>query len=352
MSENRATKAGLPPGTVVHTGPKRVDKVSYRIVDYNEKNLEVITGDTPDQCVPLKEEGFTRWVHVNGVHEVDKIEKMASNFGIHPLVIEDISSTSQRPKVEILKDGVYVVLKAFTYDDEKDTIYSEQISIILGKNFVLSFQESADDIFEPILKRILLAGSRLRRTLSDYLTYALVDLIVDNYFVVLEVTGDKIEELEDAIVNSFSEDYLARIYDLKRSLLMLRKFIWPLREVVFRLNRDEATLIEEETQIYLRDLYDHVIRATDHVETYRDSLTTMLDIYLTNLNNRMNDIMKILTVISTIFIPATFLASIYGMNFVFMGPELQWVYGYPMLLFSMLFIGIILLAYFRKIRWI
>ncbi|MHA2425842.1 MAG: magnesium/cobalt transporter CorA, partial [Candidatus Thorarchaeota archaeon] len=173
-----------------------------------------------------------------------------------------------------------------------------------------------------------------------------------NYFVVLEITGDKIEELENALVRQFSESYLSTIYDLKRDLLVMRKFIWPLREVVFRLNRDEATLIQEETQIFLRDLYDHVIRATDHVETYRDSLTTMLDIYLTNLSNRMNDIMKILTVISTIFIPATFLASIYGMNFAYMGPELEWIYGYPMLLVAMLVIGIVLLAYFRKIRWI
>ncbi|MHA1908886.1 MAG: magnesium/cobalt transporter CorA [Candidatus Thorarchaeota archaeon] len=352
MTEDRVSKVGLPPGTIVHTGPKRVDKVTYRIVDYNEESLEIIEGDGAEECVPLKEEGLTRWVHVNGVHEVDKIELMASNFGLHPLVIEDISSTRQRPKVEILKDGVYVVLKAFTYDHDKDMIYSEQISIILGKNYVLSFQESADDIFEPILKRLLIPGSRIRKNFSDYLTYALVDLIVDNYFVVLEISGDKIEELENAIVHRFSEDYLSTIYDLKRNLLTMRKFIWPLREVVFRLNRDEATLIQEETQIYLRDLYDHVIRATDHVETYRDSLTTMLDIYLTNLSNRMNDIMKILTVISTIFIPATFLASIYGMNFMYMGPELEWTYGYPMLLFIMLFIGIILLAYFRKIRWI
>jgi len=283
---------------------------------------------------------------------VDKIEEMAKNFGIHPLVIEDISSTGQRPKVEILGNGVYAVLRAFTYDEKHDIVYSEQISIIFGKDYVLSFQESADDIFEPILKRMLRTGSRIRKSLADYLAYSLIDLVVDNYFLDLEIIGDKIEELENAIVNHFSEDMLGMIYNLKRNLLHLRKYIWPLREVVFRLNRDEATLIQEETQLYLRDLYDHVIRVTDHVETYRDSLTTMLDIYLTNLSNRMNDIMKILTVISTIFIPATFLASIYGMNFAYMGPELQWYYGYPMLLFVMFFIAIILLIYFRKIRWI
>ncbi|MHA2426388.1 MAG: CorA family divalent cation transporter, partial [Candidatus Thorarchaeota archaeon] len=215
MNDGSSSKVGLPPGTIVHTGPKRVDKVSYRIVDYNEDSLEIYEGDTAEECVPLKEEGITRWVHVDGVHEVEKIEMMASNFGLHPLVIEDISSTRQRPKVEILKEGVFVVVKSFTYDEEKDTIYSEQISIILGKNYVLSFQESAEELFEPILKRLLVPGSRIRKNGSDYLTYALVDLIVDNYFVVLEITGDKIEELENAIVRQFSESYLSTIYDLK-----------------------------------------------------------------------------------------------------------------------------------------
>ncbi|MFW9849753.1 MAG: magnesium/cobalt transporter CorA [Candidatus Thorarchaeota archaeon] len=349
---NFESKVGLPPGTIVHTGPKLVDKLTYRIVDFNDECLEIVEGDTAEECVPLKEEGLTRWIHVNGVHDVEKIEKIASNFGLHPLTIEDLSSTNQRPKVDILKDGLYVVLRAFTYNEKKDTIYSEQISIILGKNYVLSFQEAADGLFEPILKRLLVKGSRIRMSLSDYLTYALVDLIVDNYFVVLEVVGDKIEELEDAIISEFSEKLLSSIYDLKRDLLVLRKFLWPLREVVFRLNRDEATLIQAETEIYLRDLYDHVIRATDYVETFKDSLTTMLDIYLTNLNNRMNDIMKILTVISTIFIPITFIASIYGMNFVPMGPELHWEFGYPTILLVMLLIALILLGYFRKIHWI
>ncbi len=350
MSNSR--KAGLPPGTIVHTGPKRVDKISFRIVDYNADDMEVITGGDVGQCGPIEEEGKTRWIHVTGVHEVDKIEEIASAFSIHPLVIEDISSTSQRPKVEIMRNGAHIVLRAFTYDEQQDLVFSEQISIILGKGFVLSFQESADDLFEPILKRMLQKGSRVRQNLSDYLTYSLVDLIVDNYFIVLEVIGDKIEDIETDIVSYASEDMLGLIYNLKRNILLMRKYIWPLREVVFRLNRDEATLIQEETQIYLRDLYDHVIRATDHVETYRDSLTTMLDIYLTSLSNRMNDIMKVLTVISTIFIPATFLASIYGMNFEYLPPETKWVYGYPMLLLVMIVLGFILLMYFRRAKWI
>ncbi len=351
MDDHGSSKVGLPPGTVVHTGPKRVDTMTLRIVDYDPTNLDILPNEIVDQCKPLKDSGKTRWIHVNGVHEVDKIEELATNFDIHPLIIEDISSTDQRPKVEILTNGVYVVLKAFTYDKENDAIFSEQVSIILGKGFVLSFQESADDLFEPILKRLVHQETRIRRNYSDYLTYALVDLIVDNYFLALEVIGDKIEELENEIVERPREDMLGSIYSLKRNLLLMRKYIWPMREVVFRLNRDEATLIQEDTQVYLRDLYDHVIRATDHIETYRDSLTTMLDIYLTSINNRMNEVMKVLTVISTIFIPATFLASIYGMNFIDM-PELNFPYGYPILLIIMLVLGILLLIYFRHLKWI
>ncbi len=351
MDDSNVAKVGLPPGTIVHTGPKRVDEMSFRIVDFDKQNMEVLVGETLDQCKPLKDTEKTRWIHVNGVHEVKKIEELATYFDIHPLVIEDISSTDQRPKVEILSNGVYVVLKAFSYDKANDTIFSEQISIILGRGYVLSFQESADDLLEPILKRLIHQETRIRRNGPDYLTYALVDLIVDNYFLALEVIGDKIEELENEIVERPREDMLTSIYSLKRNLLLMRKDVWPLREVVFRLNRDEATLIQEETQVYLRDLYDHVIRATDHIETYRDSLTTMLDIYLTSLSNRMNEVMKVLTVISTIFIPATFLASIYGMNFIDM-PELQYPFAYPILLIVMLFIGIILLAYFKRLKWI
>lgn len=352
MDEVGSSKVGLPPGTVVHTGPKRVDQISFGVVDYDSKEMEVITGNEIDKCKPLHTLEKTRWIHVNGVHEVDKVVEIGSNFDIHPLVIEDISSTEQRPKVEIMRNGVYVVLKAFIYDKKRDTIFSEQVSIILGKGFVLSFQESADDIFEPLLKRIIHLESRLRKNMADYLTYALIDLIVDNYFLALEVIGDKIELLENAIIENSTEEMLASIYSLKRNLLLMRKYIWPLREVVFRLNRDEATLIQEETQVYLRDLYDHVIRATDHIETYRESLTIMLDIYLTSLSNRMNEVMKVLTIISTIFIPATFLASIYGMNFRYMPPETEWIFGYPILISIMISLALLLLLYFKRIRWL
>ncbi len=344
------SKAGLPPGTIVHTGPKRVDRTKVRIIDYDAENMDVLPDEPIDQCKPCEDEGKIRWIHVNGVHEVDKIEEIATNFGIHPLVIEDIASTMQRPKIEILRDSVYIVLRGFTYDKKQDVIFSEQISIILGKGYVLSFQESADDIFEPVIRRLLHQESRLRTGETDYLAYSLLDLIVDYYFIVLEIIGDKIEALEDEIVNRATEDMLGGIYALKRNLLLMKKFIWPLGEVILRFNRDEASMIEEETQVFLRDLYDHAIRAIDHIEIYRDSLTAMLDIYLTSISNKMNEVMKVLTVISTVFIPITFLASIYGMNFPI--PEYQFQYGYPVLLLVMLVISLVLLAYFRRLKWI
>lgn len=347
---NLEAKAGLPPGTIVHTGPKRVDSTTIRIVDYSDNEISEQTKPTMDECIPLDKKGFTRWINVSGVHEVNKIEAIGKNFNIHPLIIEDISSTQQRPKVDLMENGVHIVLRAFNYDEESGLVYSEQISIIMGQGFVLSFQESADNLFEPVLKRLEQIDNRIRKSQSDYLTYSLVDLIVDRYFIVLEVLGDNIEEIEDDLIQSPSPEMLGKIYSLKRNVVLLRKYIWPLREVVFRLNRDEATLIKRETDIFLRDLYDHVVRATDHIETYRDSLTSMLDIYLTSISNRMNEVMKVLTVMSTIFIPLTLIVGIYGMNLEI--PEYHWEYAYPVLLVIMLAIAILLLAYFRRIKWI
>ncbi|MFW9954109.1 MAG: magnesium/cobalt transporter CorA [Candidatus Thorarchaeota archaeon] len=349
MSEY-GSKVGLPPGTVVHTGLKLVESIRIMSIDYSPQKMEKIDTATPAQCVPPSEPEVMRWINVNGVHDVKSIETIASNFGVHPVIIEDISSTEQRPKLEMVDGTLFIVVRSFSYDEDSETIASEQISFILGDNFVLSFQESANPIFEPIIKRLHQQGTRIRITKTDYLTYALVDLLIDNYFVVLEKIGDIIEELENDLIKQPSREMLSRIYQLKRNLILFRRFVWPLREVVFRLSREAPSLINESTQIYLRDLYDHVIRITDLLETYRDSLTGMLDIYLSSVSNRMNEVMRVLTVISTIFIPLTLLASIYGMNFQYM-PETQWVWGYPFLLISMVIIGIVLLIYFRGKEW-
>ncbi len=348
--KNRKSKLpGLPPGSPIFTGKYTSREIEIRIIDFSPDNFTELKVTSSEECIPPPK-GVIRWIHVGGVHKSEMIEQIGANFNIHPLVVEDLVNTRQRPKVEIYGDGVFIVARAIHLDDGPDLISSEQIAFLVGVNYVLSFQESTNPNFEPVVERIRAERTRIRSQSSDYLTYALLDLIVDNYFIVLEVLGEKIEDLEDDIIASPRTITLEKLYALKRAILYSRRHIWPLREVVSRFNRDEIGLIHENTLVFLRDLYDHVIRATDIVETYRDSLTSMMDIYLSSISNRMNEVMKLLTVISTIFIPLTLIASIYGMNFYI--PETQWVYGYPIVLILMFCITIILAVYFKKTGWL
>jgi magnesium transporter len=243
------------------------------------------------------------------------------------------------------------VLRAFDIDPLTYEIVSEQVSIVLGKHFVLTFQESESDLFDAIRARARQKGERLRKNTTDYLAYALLDLLVDKYFVVLEEIGNKIEHLEDQLIQDATSEMLGQIYLTKRALLALRRHIWPLRQVILQLERDQAEFIADENRIYLRDLYDHIIRVTDHVETYRESITGMLDIYLSSVSNRMNEVMKVLTVISTIFVPLTLAASVYGMNWQWM-PELEFYYGYPVFLAVMFIVTMVLVGYFRRRKWV
>jgi magnesium transporter len=279
------------------------------------------------------------------------IEKVGAHFGIHPLVLEDILHTGQRPKVEDLGDYIFIVLKMLYHDDQEDEMLGEQVSLLLGQNCVISFQEREGDIFNPIRERIRNSKGRIRRAGADYLAYALVDAIVDHYFVILEKMGEKIESLEEELVTNPTPETLQIIHKLKRNLIFLRKSVWPLREVINALERGESPLITEPTGIYLRDVYDHSIQVIDTIETFRDMVSGMLDIYLSSLSNRMNEVMKVLTIIATIFIPLTFIAGIYGMNFKFM-PELEWHWGYPTALIVMLLIVGSMFIYFRRKKWL
>lgn len=342
-------KIGLPPGTPVHIGEERTHKVVAHIMDYSSDSISESITDTPVDC-KLPETGKIRWIHVKGVHNVEFIEELGKNFSVHSLVIEDIVRTEQRPKVEISKNNFYLVVRAFYYDELRHKLSSEQVSIILGENYVLSFEETTKMIFEPIRKRARKEAGRIRSCGPDYLVYTMIDLVVDEYFAVLEEIGEDIQRLEDAMIFDTSSLTLQRIYQLKRAIMHMRRSVWPLREVIGRILRDDIDLIESSTEVYIQDLYDHILRVTDHIETYRDALTDVVDIYLSSTSNRMNEVMKVLTVISTVFIPMTLLASIYGMNFII--PETQWEYGYPAILVVMLLSGIIILAYFRKIKWL
>ncbi|MHA2395488.1 MAG: magnesium/cobalt transporter CorA [Candidatus Thorarchaeota archaeon] len=354
MSQNDITeKVGLPPGTVVHTGIERAEKVTISVMEFSEGQMREYIADSMDDCSPPLDKKAIKWVHVLGVHDVDIVKTVSEYYDLHSLVIEDIPSVGQRPKLEAMPKSVYIVLREYDLQHEGGQLHSEQVSVVFGKNFVLSFQESSDDIFEPIRKRARHQGSRIRSSGTDYLAYAILDLLVDKYFLVLERIGDMIEGLEDELIEQATSDMLNRIYKIKRDLLSFRRHIWPLREVVLKMQRDATSLVDQETHVFLRDLYDHVIRVTDHVETYRESITGMLDIYLSSVNNKMNAVMKVLTVVSTIFIPLTLMASIYGMNWQWI-PEIEFLgsTGYPVFLAAMFMVTIILVMYFRRIDWI
>jgi magnesium transporter len=350
LVERTSKKVGLPPGALVHIGEKKTDKARITIIDYDEVQFREKDVETIEECFPLKDKPTVTWINVDGLHQVEILEQIGGCLGVHPLVLEDILNTGQRPKVEDFGEYVFVVLKMLS-SDGNNRITSEQISIVLGPDFVVSFQEREGDVFNPIRERIRSGRGRIRRMGADYLAYALLDSVVDNYFIFLEKLGDKIEFLEEELVTNPTTETLQTIHDLKTEMVFLRKSVWPLREIISGLERGESALIQESTGIYLRDVYDHTIQVIDTVETFRDMVSGMLDIYLSSVSNRMNEVMKVLTIIATIFIPLTLIAGIYGMNFQYM-PELGWRWGYPLVWLIMLVIGALMLVYFRRKRWL
>jgi magnesium transporter len=304
-----------------------------------------------DECFPIKDKPAATWINVDGVHKLDYIENIGKLLKIHPLVLEDIMHTGQRPKMEDFEDYLFVVLKMFQYDEKENVTKTEQVSLILSSNYLISFQEEEGDVFDLIRERIRTDRGRIRKMGVDYLAYSLIDAIVDNYFMVLEKIGESIEDIEDELIKNPTTEVLQTIHSLKRELIFLRKSVWPLREVISKLERWESPIINKSIDIYLRDVYDHTIQVIDALETFRDMLSGMLDIYLTSVSNRMNEVMKVLTIIATIFIPLTLVAGIYGMNFKYM-PELDASWGYPMVYVIMLTISAIMLVYFRRKKWL
>ena len=351
LIKKRSKKAGLPPGTLVHIGEKKAETLKITVMDYDESHFEEKGVKTIDECFIFKDKPTVTWINIDGLHQVEILEKLGECYGLHPLVLEDILNTDQRPKMEDYGEYIYIVLKDLDYDDKSSQIEPEQISLILGPNFVFSFQEREGDTFDTIRERLRNSKGRIRKMGADYLAYTLLDSIVDNYFIILEKLGEKIEFLEEKLVTQPTPETLQIIHYLKREMIFLRKAVWPLREVISGLERGESSLIKESTRIYLRDVYDHTIQTIDTIETYRDMVSGMLDIYLSSVSNRLNSVMKVLTIIATIFMPLTFLAGVYGMNFKFM-PELEWRWGYPLIWLVMVGIGVFMLLYFRKKRWL
>jgi len=342
-------KAGLPPGTLVHIGERKAEQVKITIIDYDESQVQEKIAEKIEECFPFKDKPTVTWINIDGIHKVEVIEKIGNCFNLHPLILEDILNTGQRPKIEDFGEHIFLVLKMLYYLEKEITI--EQVSLILGPNFVISFQEREGDVFNNIRERIRNNKGRIRKMGADYLAYSLLDAIVDGYFVILEKVGEEIEDIEEKLIKNPTPKTVQIIHNLKREMISLRKSVWPLREVVGVLERGESSLIKKTTGVYLRDVYDHTIQVIDTIETYRDMISGMLDIYLSSISNRMNEVMKILTIIATIFIPLTFIAGIYGMNFRFM-PELGWRLGYPAVLFIMVIIGIVMLFYFRRKKWL
>lgn len=349
VSVKVSTKAGKPPGTIVFIGKKRQETPGIKVIDYNQQRITEKEAKTPEECFSYMKKPTSTWINVTGVHDTSVIEKLGRFFGIHPLTMEDMVNTNQRPKMEDYDEYLFLVLRMISY--ENDNLETEQVSIALGKRFLISFQEREGDVFNSLRERIRKGGTKIRKMGNDFLAYSIMDSIVDSYFSSLEAIGERIESMEEVLMKSPGPDVLKEIHKLKRELIILRKSVWPLREVISSLQRTESSLMGKQMGMYLRDLYDHTIQVIDTIETYRDMVSGMLDIYLSSVSNRMNEVMKVLTIFASIFIPLTFVAGIYGMNFRYM-PELEWEWGYPMVWLVITGMIITMLAYFRRKGWL
>ena len=349
--KKRSSKSGLPPGTPVHIGEQKLEKMFLTALTYSEHTFHEIHTHRVEEVVPLAGIAEHVWITVQGIHHIEGLQQLGTAFGLHPLVMEDIVNTHQRPKIEDYGEYLFLVMKAVSRKDPGQSLMVEQVSLIVGKNFVLCFLEGNDDPFVDLRGRLRNEKGRLRKMGCDYLTYAHLDTIVDQYFPLLEQLGEDIEQLEEELIAHADRGTLRTLHGFKQEMILLRRAIWPLRDVLGHLERGDSTLIHSSTHIYLRDVYDHTIQLIETTETYRDMLGGMMDIYLTSLSNKLNETMKVLTVIATIFIPLTFIVGIYGMNFEVM-PELEWPWGYPLVMSLMLVLAIGMLWAFRKKHWI
>jgi len=348
----RIRKKGLPPGTVTYVGRDQTKAVSLEVIHVGLDGVRQSRPASPEGCAAFVDAPGLTWINLDGLHDPEWLTRLGEMFHLHPLVLEDIAHTGQRPKLDELDGALFLVLKMLRYNEEERVIEDEQVSFVLTQNVLLTFQEKGGgDVFGEVRKRLLAGGGKLAKSGPDYLMYALIDAVVDNYFVVLERMGEDIEEVEEALLESPTPGELETIHGLRREALFLRRFIWPLREVLARLDKGGALFIQDSTIVYLRDLYDHTIQVMDTVETFRDMLSGMLDLYLSNVSLKLNETMKVLTMISTIFIPLSFLASLYGMNFRHM-PELETRYGYFVVLGVMACSVAGMVLFFRRKGWL
>ncbi|CAN5207236.1 magnesium/cobalt transporter CorA [soil metagenome] len=362
-------KSGAPPGTLMYLGRETRDRVHISLIEYNENEFIEKEFFDIQECLSHVKDGMVKWINVDGVHDTAIIEEIGKLFNIHPLTLEDISNTNQRPKFEDYENYLVTIMKMIFEDnnlklESDDALVSEQLSIVLLNNqTLLTFQEAdGGDVFDIIRDRLRSGKGRLRKCSADYLAYSLLDAVIDSYFDVLEKIGDEVELLEDNLIDHPTPAMLHQLHHIKRQMVYFRKAVWPMRELINNLQRSESDLIAESTTIYLRDAHDHTVRVIDTVETYRDLLSGMMDLYMSSVSNRMNEVMKTLTIITTIFVPLTFIAGVYGMNFQTKDPitgkfeplnmpELYSPYGYVIVWGIMIVISVSLLIYFRRKKW-
>lgn len=344
-------QVGQVPGAIIYAGKKDFNPLLMESFDYNanfcnEKQLKSV-----EEAFAYKATDSISWININGLNNVDEIEKIGNHYHLHPLVLEDIVSTNQRPKIDEYEDYIFIVLKMMYYDAE-EKIVSEQVSFVLGSNYVLTFQEAEGDVFDALRERIRQGKGRVRGLGSDYLLYALIDSIVDHYYAIIETMGNKIEDLEDSLFEGLTKDEIStEIQLLKREVLKVRRAIFPLREIISRVDKSESEFIDQKTLHYFADVYDHIIQVSDTIDIYREMIWGLMDMYMTTISNRMNEVMKVLTIIATIFIPLTFIAGVYGMNFDNI-PELHYKYGYHIVWGLMIVVFIGMMYYFKRKKWL
>lgn len=357
LKKHSHNKTGAPPGTLHYVGEQYLEEMRFHITFYNQEELEHVEVNEPEEITPfLEKDGFV-WLRVHGLHEVDQIKEIGQIFGLHPLVMEDILNTGQRPKTDDFDDYLFQVMRLLYFNPDDQETYSEQLSLIYSHNFLITFQESEFQYFKNIRERLKKPDSRIRNSGTDYLAYAIIDTTIDYYLRVMERFVDKTTELEYDVLEDPDEEALTQIHNLRRELVELRKSIWPARELLNDLIRQDHELINNDIKIYYEDVFDHTNLVIDSIQNSRDLLTGMFDTYMSNVSNRMNEVMKVLTIIATIFIPLTFIAGIYGMNFntelsPYNMPELNTYYGYPITMGVMFVMAIIMLIYFRRKDWL
>jgi len=352
----RNRKKDISPGSSVFTGDKKVDEIAVTIFSYDEHHFEEMKIEGIDELKNMKESAKTLWVNLDGLHDVTFIEKVCEIFGIHSLVIEDILNVNHGPKIEEHDNYLFLILKMIDIDKTNNALNIEQISVVLGKNYVITFQENIGDIFNVIRDRIRTAKGRIRKAGADYLMYRLLDSIVDNYFITLEYVDDKIEFVEEKLLVNSDESFLMDIHNLRKDILKLRRAVYPMRDMTYYLQHGDNPLIHKGTIMFSRDLSDHIANNIETIDNYREIVNGVLEVHLTNASHKMNQVIKLLTIISTIFIPLTFIVGIYGMNFntqisIFNMPELAWKYGYLFVMIIMLAIAVSLVVFFKRKKW-